>query len=403
MVDLSVEFAGINFKNPIIAASATPTKDAKSMKKALDAGFGGVVAKSLFGKSAAVGRRYPRPRFKLYGWREFPGYPKKKTRHFTLHSLEDCSTFDYEEYAKDIDKAKKLIGEDGVVVASLSGSSQEEWEELCKVVNGTAADMCEINISCPYAADMGLKMGAGAIDLAPEIVKIVKKNLSIPFSAKLSPQVSDLTAIAKAAESSGADALTVQARLSGIMIDTETAMPMDWGSIGGYGGPYLIGYGLKGVSEAASKVNIPISAVLGVWGWDDIIRYIMVGATTVQSATAVILRGYGVVREWLREMTKWMEKKDYKSIYDFKGLALKNIISTRDVVRGPSGVYVDVDKNRCDGCRECLASCFYDAVTLRGGKASINRERCDVCGLCLEKCPTKAVYLICEEKRNIRI
>jgi len=393
MVDLSVEFAGINFRNPLIAASATPTKDAKAMKKAVDAGFGGAVAKSLFGNSAAVGRRYPKPRFMLYGWRDFPGYPKNNARFFSLHSLEDCSIFDYEGYAADINKAKKLIGDEGVVIASISGSSFEEWEELCDVVNGTKADMCEVNISCPFAADLGLKMGAGAIDLASEIVKIVEKKITLPFSAKLSPQVSDLASVARAARNSGADALTVQARLSGIMIDIETASPLGWGSIGGYGGPYLLGYGLKGVSEVASKVRIPISAVLGVWNWDDIIRYIMVGATTVQSATAVILRGYKVARAWLNNIIRWMEKKGYESIYDFRGAALKKIVSTRDVTRAPADIYVDVDKEGCTGCGECRISCFYDAIDLEHGKASINRENCDVCGLCLEKCPTKAIYL----------
>jgi len=393
MVDLSVQFAGINFKNPIIAASATPTKDAKAMKKAIDAGFGGVVAKSLFGNGASVGRRYPRPRFMLYGWKEFPGYPKNRSAYFTLHSLEDCSSFDYEGYAADVDQTKESVGDEGVVIASISGSSLEEWEELCDVVNGTKADMCEINISCPYAADLGFRMGAGAIELAPEIVKIVKSRIAIPFSAKLSAQVSDLPSVARAAESSGADALTVQARLSGIMIDIETASPLGWRSIGGYGGPYLLGYGLKGVSEVALRVKIPISGVLGVWSWDDIIRYIMVGATTVQSATAVILRGHNIVRVWLKNITSWMERKGYESIYELKGAALKNIISTKNVVRAPTDVSINLDEGRCTGCGECRVSCFYDAISLTEGKAFINREKCDICGLCLEKCPTEAIYL----------
>lgn len=393
MVDLSVEFAGINFRNPMIVASATPTKDENAMIKAVRAGFGGVVAKSLFGNSASVGRRYPRPRFKLYGWKEFPGYPKHKASYFTLHSLEDCSAFDYRAYAADIDRAKKSIRDGGVVIASISGSNLDEWAELCDVVNGTKADMCEINISCPYAADMGLKMGSGAIDLAPEIVRTVKKCIAIPFSAKLSPQVSDLASIAKSAEASGADALTVHARLSGIMIDIETARPIGWGSIGGYGGPYLLGYGLKGVSEVASKVKIPISAVLGVWSWDDIVRYIMVGATTVQSATAVMLRGYSIVKVWMKNMIGWMERKGFESIYDFKGAALKNIVSTRSVIRAPRDISINLNEEKCTGCGECQVSCFYDAVTLKRGKAFIDPEKCDICGLCLEKCPTEAIYL----------
>ena len=393
MPDLSVEFAGIGFKNPIIAASATPTWDARAVKRAIDAGFGGVVLKSLFGDSASIVRRFPRPRFKLYGWREYPEYPERKTRYFTLHSLEDCSPFDYEGYVADIDKAKGLVGEQGIVIASISGSSFEEWEELCDVINGTRADICEVNISCPFAADLGLEMGAGAAELTPEIVKVVEKNLAMPFSAKLSPGVPDMVSVARGAEMARADALTVQARIAGIMIDIESASPVGWGSIGGYGGPYLLGYGLKGVSEVASKVEIPISGVSGVWDWEDIVKYIMVGATTVQSATAVMLQGYGVVRRWLRGITHWMDEKGYETIYDFKGVALENIRSTSDVERAPEGVYMDVEEEECIGCGECVVSCFFDAVTMRDGKAVIDRERCDVCGMCLEKCPTGAVLL----------
>jgi dihydropyrimidine dehydrogenase (NAD+) subunit PreA len=67
----------------------------------------------------------------LHGWKEYPGYPDKKTRYFTLRSLEDSSRFSYEEYAEDIDKAKRLIGENGIVIPSIAGGSPEEWEELC--------------------------------------------------------------------------------------------------------------------------------------------------------------------------------------------------------------------------------------------------------------------------------
>ncbi|MHA1238771.1 MAG: 4Fe-4S binding protein [Candidatus Odinarchaeia archaeon] len=397
MVDLSVNFAGINFKNPLIAASATPTRDAKRMKKAINAGFAGVVAKSLFGNSASLGRKYPRPRFKLFGWKEYPKYPEEVPNCFTLNSLEECSHFGYEDYVADINEAKKLIGDDGVVIASISGGSLDEWEELCDLVNSSKADMCEINISCPFAADLGIKMGAGAVELAPEIVKVIKKNLSLPFSVKLSPQVSDLLPIALNVEKAGANALTLQARLSGMIIDIETMKPMGWGSLGGYGGPYLIGYGLKWVSRISPNVKIPISAVLGVWAWEDIIRYVLVGATTVQSAAAVMLRGYHVARIWLNKITKWMDEKGYETFDEIRGAALKNIKSTKDVERKPSGVYVKIDETRCIGCAECIISCFYDAITMVNGKAQINQEKCDVCGMCVEKCPTNAARIFYEK------
>ncbi|MCK4432649.1 MAG: dihydroorotate dehydrogenase, partial [Methanomicrobia archaeon] len=324
MADLSVEFAGINFKNPIVLASATPTMNAKMMKKGIEGGAAGVVAKSLFGESGKMGRKYPRPRFKLFDYRGYPGYPDRLPHSFTLHSLEECSSFDYEDYAKDINETKRLIGDDGVVIASLSGATDEEWEKMCEVINGTDADLVELNISCPFAAEMGIKMGAGAVDLAPGIVKLCKKNLALPFSVKLSPQTLDPVVLAKEVEKAGAYGVTLSARLSGIMIDIETAAPIGWGSIGGYGGPYLIGYGLKWVSKAYGVLNIPISAVLGVWDWEDIIRYQMVGATTTQSAAAIMLRGYNISKKWIDEIKNKHTFKPFKNPYH-----LKDLVKTR--------------------------------------------------------------------------
>jgi len=395
MVDVTVEFLGKTFKNPIVIASATPTHDAKRMKKAIDGGAAAVIAKSLFGNSGAIGRKFPRPRFKLYGWKDYPNYPKQVAKYFTLHSLEECSPFGYEDYVKDINEAKRLIGDKGIVICSISGSGIEEWEEMAEAVSGSKADLCEVNVSCPFAGGMGIKMGADAVGMAPDIVRAVKKKLAMPFSVKLSPQTTDLAPLALACEQAGAPALTIAARLSGIMIDINTGKPDGWGSIGGYGGPYLIGYDLKWVSSIAQKVKIPISAVMGVWDWEDVIRFLMVGATVVETCAAIMVRGYGIAGQWVNSMKKFMEKKGYYSIADLKGIALKHIKLTKDVERRPMNVSMKFNKKKCNGCGECVVSCFYDAITIGGdNKAEIDQAKCDVCGLCYEKCPVDAVEIV---------
>ena len=88
----------------------------------------------------------------------------------------------------DINRAKDLIGDEGVVIASLSGSSLDEWSEMCELVNKTNADFVELNNSCPFAADMGVKMGAGAVGAELETVKICKSILKKPFSVNESPR-----------------------------------------------------------------------------------------------------------------------------------------------------------------------------------------------------------------------
>jgi len=393
MADLSVKIAGIDFKNPVVVGSATPTFNAAGMKKGIDGGAGSVIAKSLFGDSGKYGRKFPRPRFKLIDYKDYPGYPDVLPHGFTLRSLEECSTFGYEDYMEDLDNAKDLIGDDGVVIASLSGATQEEWLTMCNMVNETKADFVELNNSCPFAADMGVKMGAGAVDMTYEFVKACRKVLKKPFSVKITPQTNDQLALAKQVEKAGADAVNMSARFSGITIDIETARPETFGSIGGYGGPYLIGYGLNLVSKAAKEINIPIIAGLGTWDWKDIIKYTMVGATLVQSGAGIMLQGYNVSKKWVNNMDAWMDGKGYSSLDDIRGMALENIIMTKDVPRKPDNVSIHIETDKCTLCGVCPRSCFYDAITLTKVGAVINQDKCDVCGMCSEVCHVDAPAL----------
>ena len=393
MVDLTVEIGGVKFKNPVVVGSATPTMDAIRMRHGIDGGAGAVIAKSLFGEAGKLGRQFPRPRFKLIDYREYPGYPNVLPHAFTLRSLEECSAFDYPTYMKDINRAKDLIKDDGVVIASLSGSSLEEWKEMCGLVNKTNADFVEVNNSCPFAADMGVKMGAGAVDLTYEVVKTCAGVLKKPFSVKITPQANNPVDIAKQVEAGGSYAVNMAARFSGIIIDIETAKPIPFGAMGGYGGPYLIGLGLKLISQAAKELKIPIIAGLGAWDWRDIVAYIMCGATLVQSAVGIMLQGYKIAGKWVESMSAWMEGKGYKSLNDIRGIALPNILKTADVPRKPENVKVTIDTKKCTKCGVCLRSCFYDAINLTKVGAVINPSACDVCGMCVEVCPEHAPEL----------
>ena len=402
MADLSLTVNGVKFKNPVIVGSATPTMDWRGTKKGIDGGAGGAIVKSLFGDAGKLGRNYPRPRFMLYDYKNYPGYPDKLPHSFTLNSLEECSHFGYEDYMKDLDIAKNKIGDDGVVMASLSGVGIEEWLQMCKMVNETKADWVELNVSCPFSADMGVKMGAGDVDRAPFIVSQCASILKKPFSVKISPQASDPVAIAEAVEKAGGQAVNMSARFSGFMIDIETASPIGPGSQGGWGGPYLLGYGLKIVAQAARKLKIPIIAGLGVWEWQDIIRYIMCGATLVQSGVGLMMQGYNISKKWTEQINTWMDGKGYKSLDDIRGLALPNILTTKDVVRAAEGVHAAVDFTKCDRCGVCLRSCFYEAITLTKVGAVIDKKKCDGCGMCVEVCPKDAAHMAFPRVRAAR-
>ena len=262
------------------------------------------------------------------------------------------------------------------------------------MVNETKADWVEINNSCPFAADMGLKMGAGAVDLTYQFVKACKDILKKPFSVKITPQTNDPLSLAKQVEQAGANAVNMSARLSGTMIDIETAKPEPFGAIGGWGGPYLLGYGLKMVGAAAKELKIPIIAGLGVWDWKDIVRYIMAGATLVQSGGGDHASGVQGQPEVGRsdDAPGWRPRVT-ESLADIKGLALPNMIKTAEVPRKPTNVGMAIDTTKCTRCGVCLRSCFYDAITLTKVGAVINPKACDVCGMCAEVCPSYAPKL----------
>jgi dihydropyrimidine dehydrogenase (NAD+) subunit PreA len=240
---------------------------------------------------------------------------------------------------------------------------------------------------------MGVKIGAGAVDLTKEFVHACSRVLKKPFSVKITPQTSDSVSLAKMVEEEGASAINLSARLSGIMLDIDTAAPIGWESIGGYGGPYLLGYGLKTTFQVAKAVKIPIIGGLGVWKWQDVIKYIMVGASIVQTVTAVMLRGFNVTGKWMKNIEQWMDAKGYKSINDIKGIALENIKKTSEVERDFEGIKFSVDTDLCSKCGVCLKSCMYEAISLTSAGAVINDNLCDRCGMCSEVCPQRAVRM----------
>lgn len=399
MANLKTTMAGVEFPNPILVASASATMDWTGVKKGIDGGAGGAIVKSLFGEKGRQGRLYPRPRFYLLGYKDSPDYPSRLSRNFTLSSFEECSHFGYEDYIKDVNRAKEEVGDKGRVIASITGSDLDEWKELAQVVNQTNADWVDLNVSCPFAADLGVKMGAGAVDMTADITRVIKANINKPFSVKISPQTQDQSAVAVACEAAGANAVNLAARISGFDIDIDQARPIGPGSPGGWGGPWLIGYGIKNVATAARKLNIPIIAGLGVWDWRDIIKYTMVGATLIQSGTGIMLQGYDITAKWNEKISQWLDARGYSSLDEIRGIALPNILTGAQIERAPEEVYAMVDYNKCTRCGICKRSCFYDAITITKAGAVVDPNRCDGCGMCKEVCPVNAVSMASPQKK----
>lgn len=403
-VDLTVDYCGVRMKSPIVAASATPTHDPVACKKAADAGAGGVVLKTLFAKEASPAFNFARPRFTLLNWKPTgKGKAAKYPDSFTLYSIEQSTVFSYEKYEGYINKTKELVGENVAVIASIMGGVERGWEEQCEIIKGSKADLCELNFSCPHAAEVEEHIGTavGSIpETAERITKLVRKRLDIPIIPKMTPQAGNVAGIAKMCERSGADAVTIHNRMMGLMIDIDKERPIEWGCYSGFGGPFMLPLSLRWIAKAReSGIRIPISASNGYWHWEDPIRAIMVGADNVQTCTAVMIKGFEEIGRWLRGMEKWMEEKGYRNINEFKGKALKNIIPADKIERevpimagGTSSKIAVVDEGKCSLCEWCQKVCFHEAISMED-YPTVDEEKCEACGLCGSVCPEGAISI----------
>ena len=396
MADLTTNYAGLKLKNPLLAASATETKDAKTMKKCIDAGFGGVVVKSLYGSSIAVARKWHRPRFQLLNWHPNSTDPLKAPDGFILYSVEQGSQFNYDEWRDDVNRAKDIIGDKGVVIGSIMAGSMSDWPEMCEVVKKTNMDALELDLSCPHMKethkDSGVELGADPKHAA-EITKLVIEKVNVPVIPKLTPQTANLILVARELEKAGASAITCHNRMMALDIDIETASPSVWPSYGGWGGPWMMPYNLAWLTKLYPELKVPLSSTSGVWKWQDVIAAIMAGATTVQSCTAVLVKGFDVVKEWLDNMNAWMDDKGYKSLDELRGAVMKNLISGAQLKRRQPGVHAVVDKGKCTGCLWCEKICLYEAIAIEDEVAEVNEDKCDGCGICGQVCPSKAISM----------
>ncbi|MFQ5710274.1 MAG: tRNA-dihydrouridine synthase [Candidatus Geothermarchaeales archaeon] len=394
LTDISVEVCGIRFKNPIIVASATPTKDAKYMKRALDAGAGGVVAKTVTHEANL--QHYVRPRFTILHKRGWPHV-------FSNYSCEFLATYTPEQWVKEIREAKRYAEEaEAVLITSIMGRTIEEWQALAQMMEGAGSDMLEINFGCPHPRELEHKMGTelGQDPRAcAEVTKAVKEAVAIPVFPKLTPEAVNVVEVARAVERAGADGVTAINRYPALDVDLKTGRPLLHSTYAGVGGPWMRPITLKWITKIASAVKIPISATNGIWTWRDAVKALMCGASTTQICTAILygVRGIEVVGDFIEGLRGYVEEQGYNSIEDFKGITLGQILPWEAVER-EAPIWSEVVGERCNGCGFCPNWCYYGAIEMveasgRVKIAEIDPNRCDGCGLCAALCPKEAIVM----------
>ena len=382
MANLQVDYCGVKFKNPLILASATPGWDGEGMRLAAEAGIGGVIPKTIGPNQNWAA--HPR-NGRIYMHR----YNGKAIGQI---NLELFTTMTREEWIRQ----ELAIARKGGAVMQVSVLAMPEPEETAQLVEEIQStgmvDLLELNVSCPMpASTVGMHIGKSAERTFTQ-VKAGKSVAKVPFTVKMTPNVSDMIDIAAAAKEAGADGLTISNSIRSFAgVNIETGKPYLC-AYGGYTGPAIQPVIMRHVSEVARNVDIPISAVGGVNDYRDVIEYIMLGASTVQTCTAVMWNGYGRITQIVNDLNKWMDQKGYSSFDEIRGIALKDITTVEKLAELPP-TFAHIEPDLCTNCGLCEKICMYRAICEKDDKRIVETEKCDGCGVCEQCCPVKAITL----------
>lgn len=268
--DLSVEIAGVAFRNPVLAASGCFGYAAEFAGEADLAALGGVVSKGLS----------LRPR---------PGNPPQRIAETSSGMLNAIGLENVGVDAFVGEKLPALRRYPVRVVANVFGERVEEYAEVCRRLDGAEGlDAVELNLSCPNTAEGGLTFGSTPRSLA-EVVRACRRATRLPLWVKLTPNTADPADLARAAEGEGADALSLINTLVGMAIDAERERPVLANRTGGLSGPAVKPIALAQVYAVAQAVRLPIVGIGGIMTGRDAVEFLLAGASAVQVGTALFL------------------------------------------------------------------------------------------------------------------
>ncbi len=356
-VDLSVNFTGVRFENPFLLSSAPPTESEANILRAFEAGWGGVVTKTI-GLHPVVNVRGPKTKF-LRAEIESTGISMQKRPGTALHSswnweLISDKTLDW--WAPRISRIKKAHPGRILVASIMAGSGSDtelaHWQTLARVCQEEGADALELNLSCPHMdrQDMGSNIGRDR-ELVSVVAQVVREVARIPIWAKLTPSTTDIVLEARAAFLGGADAISSSNTFTSLpLVDPETLefeVNVDGlVSTGGLGGPAILPLSLAKMAQMTSAFpEKSFSGIGGIASFAHALNYFLLGCGTVQVCTAAMLDravGPNVIRALLRDMTEFLEKRadrGWKSLEDFRGLSRDRIVPQSRIARPTASDY----------------------------------------------------------------
>lgn len=288
-IDLSVRFCGLTLKNPVLLASGTCGYGAEIADIADLNLLGGIIVKGISLRPKA-GNPPPRIVETASGLLNSIGLENVGLEAFLRHKLPWLRSLNTH------------------IFVNILGDTPEEYAKLAAVLNEQKGiSGLEVNISCPNVKSGGVAFGTDSI-AAAEVTRAVKEATKLPVIVKLSPNVTDITVIARAVEQAGADALSLINTLSGMAIDIHKRRPVLANVFGGLSGPAIKPVALRMVWQTVRAVSIPVIGIGGIVTASDALEFLMAGAVSVQIGTATLINPQ-TAQEIIAGIEKYMEQK----------------------------------------------------------------------------------------------
>ncbi|HEX3017324.1 MAG TPA: dihydroorotate dehydrogenase [Caproicibacter sp.] len=298
MANLKVSIAGVEFQTPVIAASGTFGFGREFSEFYNLSSLGGISCKGIT-LQERPGNPPPRITETPGGMLNSVGLQNPGVDHFIKIDL------------------PWLKQQGTVVIANIAGNTPEDYCRMAEKLSDTSADMIELNISCPNVKQGGVQFGTTCAGVE-NITAAVRKHCKKPLMVKLSPNVSDIAEIASAAESAGADAISMINTLTGMRIDIRTRRPILHNNTGGLSGPAVFPVAVRMVWQAYQRVKIPIVGMGGVSTWQDAVELMLAGASAVQVGTALFSDPFVPV-EIADGLNKYLDDNKIEDISDLTG------------------------------------------------------------------------------------
>ena len=391
MSTLKTSVLGIEFENPFLLASAPPTASIESIDKAFQMGWGGAVIKTITPDDLEMFE--VSPRYETL---------KSKGKIIGFQNIELLSHKSVKYWCDGIHYLKKKYPEKVIIASIMAPVKRDEWQNLIHILNDTPIDAYELNFSCPHGMperNIGMAIGTSA-EISILITSWVKSIANKPVFVKLTPNVTDITWIAKAVEKAGCDGFaainTVQGFM-GVNLDTlEPNLCIDgYSTYGGCSGEIVKPIGFKCVAQIRQCSDLPILGLGGISNWQDAAQYITLGADVVQICTEVMLNGYGVINGLKTGLLNYLNEKRMNSISELKNIAIPKITSHGKLNRNYH-LYPDINDEKCGKCGKCVKICSeseYNALIKKEKCIELNKNACEGCSLCSHVCPQGAITM----------